>query len=160
MKNELRKDAKVVLTTALAMTLTLWIKRTVDRLSTMRWVDQSILHGNGSPSSAASSSSTNTSRFGPGSVYVPGHGRVYYRAALKTSDGHLLYDHSEALNPTHIGPCPLLRRDTDCEECVWFIDDGPYHYEPKCAALVKLEDSPREFSMSLSDTKRALEHSI
>lgn len=160
MKNELQKDAKVVLTTALAMTLTLWIKRTMDRLSTMRWVDQSILRGHGPSPSTSSSNPASKARFGSGSVYVPGYGRVYYRAALKTSDGHMLYDHSDSLNPCHIGPCPLLRRDTDCEECVWFIDDGPYHDEPKCAALVKLEDSPREFSMSLSDTKRALENSM
>ncbi len=160
MKDTLRTEAKAVLSATATTVMALWVKRTVERLAKGGWCNPSMILGHGPPPQHTPSTPDLTHRLGAGNVSVPGWGRLYYRAALRTSDGHLLYDHETQLHPCHIGPCPLLRADTDCEACVWYLNDGPYHYEPKCAALVKLEDAPHGVTMGLSDIKRALEHSI
>ena len=88
-------------------------------------------------------------------MYVPGRGYISFRSSVKTSDGFTLYDRNNQLNDYHIGPCPLLNTDLDCSNCPWSFDDGPYRFDPKCAALVKLHEEPRE-GMSLSGVKRQL----
>lgn len=157
-------EGKEILIAALALTAALWVKRQVEKLGQTRWFNKDLLKGaqptTTSSATAAAETDASKVRSGSGNVYLAGYGRLYYRSALKTRDGHMLYDHDEILNPCHVGPCPLLRKDMDCEECVWLVDAGSYHYGPKCAALVKLEDSPTEYHLSLTDTKRALENSI
>jgi hypothetical protein len=89
---------------------------------------------------------------------VPGWGRLSYRKALTTRDGHTLYDHDSMLNAYHLGPCPLLRTDTECEDCIWHVDAWRSHAEPQCAALVRVTEMAEDDACSLIDTKRALEH--
>jgi hypothetical protein len=157
-------EAKTILKAAGLLTLAAWVKRTVDRLSSARWFDRTILHGKAPsaspPPSASPVISPSTTHYGPGTVYVPGWGRLYYRKALKTRDGHTLYDHDRMFKSAHLGPCPLLRTDTDCENCVWHVDTGRYRYEPQCAALVRLDEMAEDDTLGLTDTKRALEQSL
>jgi len=157
-------EAKTILKAASLLTVAAWVKRTVDRLSIARWFDRTILQGKGlSASTSASSSSSippSTTHYGPGNIYVPGWGRLFYRKALKTRDGHTLYAHDSMLSSYHLGPCPLLRKDLDCEECMWHVDAGRYRYELQCAALVRLDEMAEDDAFSLTDTKRALEHSL
>src|SRR5262245_5946666 len=109
-------EAKTLLKAASLLTLAAWVKRTVDRLSTARWFDRAILHSKApsapTPTSSSAVTSPNTALYGPGNIYVPGWGRLYYRKALKTRDGHTLYAHDSMLKSSHLGPCPLLRTDT------------------------------------------------
>jgi hypothetical protein len=79
---------------------------------------------------------------------------------MKTCDGHTLYDHDRMLKSSHLGPCPLLRTDTDCEACMWHVETGRYRYEPQCTALVWLEEMAEDDALGLTDTKRALEQSL
>jgi hypothetical protein len=157
-------EARAILKAASLLTVAAWVKRTVDRLSTTRWFDRAILQGKGpsapTPASASSVTSLSTAHYGSGNIYVPGWGRLYYRKALKTRDGHVLYDHDSMLNSYHIGPCPLLRTDTNCEECIWHVDGGRYRYDPQCAALVRVNEMAEGDTFGLTDTKRALEQSL
>jgi len=156
-------EAKSILKAASLLTAAAWVKRTVDRLSTTRWFDRTILQGKGRsatpPVSASSVTPTSATHYGPGNVYVPGWGRLSYRQALTTRDGHTLYDHDRMLNSDHLGPCPLLRTETDCEECPWYVDAGRHRYEPQCAALVRVGEMDKDDAFGLTETKRALEHS-
>src|SRR5262245_20294437 len=157
-------EARTILKAASLLTMAAWVKRTVDRLSSARWFDRTILQGKAPsaspPTSSTSVTSPSTTHNGPGTLYVPGWGRLYYRKALKTRDGHMLYGHDHMLKSSHLGPCPLLRTDTDCEECMWHVDAGRYRYEPRCAALVRLDEMAEDDAFSLTDTKRALEYSL
>ena len=157
-------EAKTILKAATLLTVAAWVKRTVDRLSTARWFDRAILQGKAplasTPASSSPATPPSTTGYGPGNIYVPGWGRLYYRKAIKTRDGHTLYDHDSMLNSYHLGPCPLLRKDTDCEECMWHVDAGRYRDEPQCAALVRVDEMADDDAFSLTDTKRALEHSL
>ncbi|MGE0823067.1 MAG: hypothetical protein AB7G75_08785 [Candidatus Binatia bacterium] len=152
-------DAKAVTTTALTMTLTLWIKRTLAKVSLTRWCDPSLLHGQGLPRAAPTGHSPSTTRFGPGTISVPGWGRLYYRNVFTTRDGHILYGHDAMLNSYHLGPCPLLRTGTNCEACPWYVETRRYHADPQCAALVRLEEMAEDDAFGLMDTKCALEQS-
>jgi hypothetical protein len=154
--NTYLNEARTILKAASLLTVAAWMKRTVDRLSTTQWFDRTILQGKGPPAPTPPSSSpatpASTMHYGPGNIYVLGWGRLYYRKALTTRDGHTLYVHDSMLNSYHLGSCPLLRKDMECEDCVWHVDAGRHRYEPQCAALVRVDEI-------LTDTKRALEHS-
>ena len=156
-------EAKTILKAAGLLTAAAWLKRTVDRLSTTRWFDRTILQGKGPfappPTSSSSAPPSSTTHYGPGTLYVPGWGRLSYRQALRTRDGHTLYDHDRLLNSYHLGPCPLLRTETECEACVWHVDTGRYREEPQCAALVLVDEMAGDDTCSLTETKRALEQS-
>src|SRR5215204_6938665 len=137
-------EARTILKTASLLTVAAWVKRTVERLSTTRWFDRTILQGKGpsapTPTSSSPAISPSTAHYGPGTLYVPGWGRLSYRKALTTRDGHTLYAHDSMLNTYHFGPCPLLRKNTDCEDCVWHVDAGRSRSEPQCAALVRVTE--------------------
>jgi hypothetical protein len=154
-------EARAILQAASLLTVAAWVKRTVDRLSTARWFDRAILQGKApsapTPASVSPVTPPSTAHYGPGNIYVPGWGRLYYRKALKTRDGHTLYAHDSMLNTYHLGPCPLLRKDTDCEECMWHVAAGRYRSEPQCAALVRIDEMAEDDTFGLTDTKRALE---
>jgi hypothetical protein len=162
--NPYLNEARTILKAASLLTVAAWMKRTVERLSTTQWFDRTILHGKGpsapTPSSPSSATSPSTAHYGPGNVYVPGWGRLSYRRALTTRDGHTLYEHDSLLNSYHLGPCPLLCKDTDCEKCVWHVDAGRSRSEPQCAALVRVDEMAEDDTCSLTDTKRALEQSL
>ena len=84
--------------------------------------------------------------------------RVRYTAKFETREGLTLYDHDTELNPHHeCGACPLLKARTACRDCEWYVDRGSYAFEPQCAALTKLEESPEDFTTSVSEVKRLME---
>ena len=84
--------------------------------------------------------------------------RVRGSATYTTREGLTLYDHETELSPAHeCGPCPLLKVRTACRHCEWYVDSGSYAFDPQCAALVKLADSPDDDTTSLSEVKRLME---
>src|SRR5262249_47530006 len=98
---------------------------------------------------------------GSGEVLVDrwdGPMRMRYSATYETREGLTLYVHDTQLNPAHeCGPCPLLKVRTPCRDCEWYVDRGSYAFEPQCAALVKLEESPDDFTTSVAEVKRLME---
>jgi hypothetical protein len=98
---------------------------------------------------------------GGGEVLVDGWEgpiRVRYSAKYETREGLTLYDHDTELSPHHeCGACPLLKAKTACRDCEWYVDRGSYVFEPQCAALTKLEESPEDFTTSVSEVKRLME---
>ena len=157
MNDTVLQEAKSVRTAALSLTVTLWIRRTIEKVSKTWWCDPALLRGPGAVAPTTAAQAAPPSHLGAGSVDVLGCGRVYYRSALTTVDGHVLYDHDEQLHPYHLGPCPLLHRETECEACPWYVAAGPYRHEPCCAALVTLEEAPYDATLGLSAIKRAVE---
>ena len=84
--------------------------------------------------------------------------RVRYSAKYETREGLTLYDHDTELSPHHeCGACPLLKARTMCRDCEWYVDRGSYAFEPQCAALTKLAESPEDFTTSVSEVKRLME---
>jgi hypothetical protein len=98
---------------------------------------------------------------GGGEVLVDGWEgpiQVRYSAKYETREGLTLYDHDTELNPHHeCGSCPLLKARTACRDCEWYVDRGSYVFDPQCAALMKLEESPEDFTTSVSEVKRLME---
>jgi hypothetical protein len=178
-----KSEAVAVLAVAGGLTTALWIRRILERLTHSKVLDPNVLKNGLTPNGTSTitntpptappqnGNSSTISMFGhreplsrehteePGRQYIAGRGWVSYRQKVKTSDGYILFDHNTQLNDDHLGPCPLLHTDLDCSDCPWRVDAGPYHWEPKCAALVKLHEEPRE-GMSLSGVRRQLEGSI
>jgi len=185
------RETKAILAVAGGITTALWIKRTIEKLSSNQIIDKGIVeHGlekkvpvpvtpsfpaDGQPLRTPASPWTDTQprnflwwqRSGSrreadgGEVLVDsweGPIRVHYSATYETREGLTLYVHDTELNPAHeCGPCPLLKARTPCRDCEWYVDRGSYAFEPQCAALVKLEESPDDFTTSVSEVKRLME---
>jgi hypothetical protein len=84
--------------------------------------------------------------------------RVNYKWAVEDRDGNVLYEHGYALNPDgHLWPCPLLKIDTECHKCEFFLYRGRYLTEPACAAVEKLDQCPDDYSQSVRDVLRGLQ---
>lgn len=171
------REAAAILVVSSGITTALWIKRLIEQLTSRNVIDKTIVeHGLDrtvpvpisvpraftSPSSwgAQPSPSTSTTSFAQsGEVLVDGWDevmRVPYTAMSRTRDGLTLYRHDTELNPYHeCGPCPLLRARTPCADCEWYVNRDDE--DVRCAALVKLQSSPQDFTTSVSDIKRQLE---
>jgi hypothetical protein len=185
--DRLRSEGKAILTVAGGITTALWIKRLIEKLTAHQIIDKDIVeHGLEkhvpvavSPSPAPVSPPPAFWRdarpadppwrqqhgqrreSGSGEVLVDGQSgplRVRYTALYETRDGLTLYEHDTELHPFHdCGPCPLLKAKTACRDCEWYVDRGSYACEPQCAAVAKLEDSPEDFTTSVSEVKRLME---
>src|SRR5262245_22230696 len=185
--DRLWQEAKVILGIAGGITTALWIKRMIEKLSSQQIIDKDIVdHGLEkkvpvpiSPGSLPSSPAPGwrhappppapwwqqhgQRRDGGGEVLVDswnGPIRVRYSAQYETRDGLTLYAHDTELDPGHeCGPCPLLKAKIACTDCEWLVDRGSYAFEPQCAALTKLQESPDDLTTSVSDVKRLMERS-
>jgi hypothetical protein len=185
--DRLWRETKVILGIAGGITTALWIKRMIEKLSGSNIIDKDVVeHGlekklpvpvpaPPQPASSAPLSSW-SGHARPASPWWQANGkresdsgkvlvdswegpiRVRYSAKYETREGLTLYDHDTELSPHHeCGSCPLLKARTACRDCEWYVDRGSYVFEPQCAALTKLEESPEDFTTSVSEVKRLME---
>lgn len=176
-KHDVWPELRAVLAVACSVTTALYIKRVVEKLVTRKVISKEVFeHGLKRPAQSATSLSVPTNGNGtPFGHYRPGatsrgsgvtyvesrrYGRllVHYRRTVEDKDT-VLYEHDEKLNPYHQWPCPLLRIDTACDDCPYFINQGRYRSQPICAAQYKLENCPDEYFHSVDDIRNELENS-
>lgn len=144
----LKQEAKVILQTAAPIILSLYVKRSIDKLIGSHVVNEKLvrtgMQGMPTPSSVpvtvAPPAPTAVFREGPGSKYVPGHGRVYYSAHYRTSDGYDLYSHSDEMHMRQEVSCPLLYTDHGCNDCRFHVEKSIYTWQSGCSAAVWLEE--------------------
>ena len=111
---------------------------------------------------APTSSSWMAPREGAGVISVESHDgqrfQVTYDAVYEDRDGNRLYDHNVELNDLHAWPCPLLKVNTACTDCQFYVSRGSYRSDPMCAAVYKLRQCPDSYADTVRSVAFALEH--
>jgi hypothetical protein len=171
---------------AIGVTFTLWVKRLVERAIGRKWLDGPIFQrglvpptngttGNGSNASWSSSGNGQPLRtqYGGSSYGEEGPGvqwvysarrnerfRVAYEAVYRDLDGVKLYKHDVMLNDGHAWNCPLLKVDTPCISCEWYVSRrGQNGSDSMCASVYKLEMCPRDRFETVRLVRSQLEQS-
>ena len=175
-----KREGVVILATAASITLSLWLKRTVERLIAGRIVDKNIV-SQGIGGVPVTANQTNQSQYftqknapGPmewrggrwepkrsGVVSVSVDGRevhVRYSRSLEV-EGYTLYQHDEILRADHLTSCPLLRARTSCTDCNWFMNDGVYWRNPICIAKEKIDDHSDD-GLTMTSLRHMYEQSL
>lgn len=175
-KRDIWPECRAILAVAFGLSLTLYAKRVVEKLVTRKVISKEVFeHGLKKPDVPAPASvpvpyrpslfsgfTPGRTARGSGVTYVESkrYGRipVHYTRTVEGKD-HTLWDHDEELSPQHRFPCPLLRVDTACLDCEFFVPRGGYRDEPVCAARYKLENCPDQYFQGLDDIRNELENS-
>jgi len=157
-KREIWPECRAILAVAFGLSLTLWTKRSVERLFHKKIISKEVFeHGLQKPEQSATSLSVPTNgngtpfghlrskkpfREGSGKKWIPNLQTVVnYRMKWNMDDGTEIYDHDDILHAGHTeGPCPLLITDRGCHDCRYFNWHPKYEWQSHCAAKIWMEE--------------------
>lgn len=163
-KREIWPECRAILAVAFGLSLTLWTKRSVERMFHKKIISKEVFeHGLKpkqpmTPSIAVPARRMSFDNFRPKKPFREGGGQkwiydlqtnVVYRRKWNMDDGVEIYDHDEILHAGHTeGPCPLLITDKGCHDCQYFTWHPKHEWASRCAAKIWIEECENQ-TMSL-----------